>query len=104
MAMRGQLGDDDNFFFDGSLRERVRIRRAALYKDSMQLLNDLGPRLKHQVQVSFVNQHGAEEAGIDGGGVFKEFLDDLIKDGFAVQTGEESHAGAPGQPWGEHHR
>jgi len=95
MVMRGQLGDDDNFFFDGSLRERVRIRRAALYKDSMQLLNDLGPRLKHQVQVSFVNQHGAEEAGIDGGGVFKEFLDDLIKDGFAVQTGEESHAGAP---------
>jgi ubiquitin-protein ligase E3 C len=63
-------------------------------------LNRLGTRLKHKVQVSFVNQHGAEEAGIDGGGVFKEFLDDLIKDGFASSqssddTDQRSHIGAP---------
>ena len=30
----------------------------------------------------FINAHGALEAGIDGGGVFKEFIDDLIKEAF----------------------
>jgi ubiquitin-protein ligase E3 C len=82
MAMAGQMDDDPLTFFDGGARERVTIRRADLYADSMQQLNGLGARLKNQIQVTFVNQHGTEEAGIDGGGVFKEFLDDLIKDAF----------------------
>jgi ubiquitin-protein ligase E3 C len=89
MAMQQQLGPED-MWMDGSVREKVLIRRAKLYKDSMKQLNALGRKLKHQVQVSFINQHGAEEAGIDGGGVFKEFLDDLIKDGFAANTSEAS--------------
>ena len=63
-------------------RERVEIHRDSLYDDSMKQLNQLGHRLKRKVQVTFVNQHGAHEAGIDGGGVFKEFLDDLIKEAF----------------------
>jgi ubiquitin-protein ligase E3 C len=36
--------------------------------------------------VTFVNKHGQQEAGIDGGGVFKEFLDDLIRDAFLPET------------------
>jgi len=52
------------------------------YNDSMEQLNKLGHNLKKKVQVTFTNQHGSREAGIDGGGVFKEFLDDLIKDAF----------------------
>eukprot|EP00529_Nitzschia_sp_RCC80_P008711 CAMPEP_0113504138 /NCGR_PEP_ID=MMETSP0014_2-20120614/34557_1 /TAXON_ID=2857 /ORGANISM="Nitzschia sp." /LENGTH=1177 /DNA_ID=CAMNT_0000399231 /DNA_START=113 /DNA_END=3643 /DNA_ORIENTATION=- /assembly_acc=CAM_ASM_000159 len=83
MAMAGQRDDDPMAFFDGGARERVTIRRADLYADSMEKLNGLGARLKNQIQVTFVNQHGTEEAGIDGGGVFKEFLDDLIKDAFS---------------------
>lgn len=95
MAMQNQLGQEE-MWFDGSVRERVQIRRAALYDDSMEQLNELGSRLKHRVQVTFINQHGAEEAGIDGGGVFKEFLDDLIKDGFAARSEDDSiAAGAP---------
>lgn len=96
-ALMAMAGGDDDMFFDGITRERVTIRRAKLYDDSMQQLSELGPRLKHRVQVSFVNQHGAEEAGIDGGGVFKEFLDDLIKDGFASrsQVDEGFAVGAP---------
>lgn len=54
-----------------SSRERVTIRRDALYSDSKQRLNSLGRRLRKRVQVTFVNKHGQEEAGIDGGGVFK---------------------------------
>jgi ubiquitin-protein ligase E3 C len=34
-----------------------------------------------------VNQLGADEAGIDGGGVFREFLIELIKTGFDPNRG-----------------
>jgi len=67
-------------------RERVSIRRDQLYEDSMRQLNQLGPKLRRRVQVSFINQHGAQEAGIDGGGVFKEFIDDLLKEAFSPET------------------
>ena len=65
-------------------RKSVKIRRDELYSDSMEQLNLLGPKLKGRVRVSFTNQVGTDEAGIDGGGVFKEFIDDLIKDAFSV--------------------
>jgi hypothetical protein len=70
-------------------RERVTIRRDLLYSDSKHLLNQLGKRLRKKVQVTFVNKHGQQEAGIDGGGVFKEFLDDLIRDAFLPETVRE---------------
>jgi len=76
----------------GSGRERVEIRRDRLYDDSMSQLNQLGGRLKKKVQVAFINQHGTQEAGIDGGGVFKEFVDDLIKDAFSIESNSESNA------------
>lgn len=63
-------------------RENVTIRRHELYSDSKRTLNRLGKRLKKRVQVTFINEHGMQEAGIDGGGVFKEFIDDLIKNIF----------------------
>jgi len=66
-------------------RERVEIHRDRLYDDSMRQLNQLGQKLKRRVQVSYINQYGAQEAGIDGGGVFKEFIDDLIRDAFAAE-------------------
>jgi ubiquitin-protein ligase E3 C len=82
--MRGRDGDVTG-------REKVEIRRDHLYDDSMRQLNQLGPKLKRRVQVSFINQHGAHEAGIDGGGVFKEFIDDLIKDAFSIGESTASH-------------
>jgi ubiquitin-protein ligase E3 C len=80
--MRGEEGAT-------SFRERVEIRRDKLYDDAMRQLNSLGPKLKKKIQVTFVSQHGTQEAGIDGGGVFKEFIDDLIKDAFQPDT--DSH-------------
>mmetsp|Transcript_6411 Transcript_6411/g.18057 ORF Transcript_6411/g.18057 Transcript_6411/m.18057 type:complete len:755 (-) Transcript_6411:140-2404(-) len=80
-AMLAMMRGED---FEGATsRINVEIRRASLYDDSMSQLNQLGPKLKRKLKVSFINQHGVEEAGIDGGGVFKEFLDDLIKDAFS---------------------
>jgi len=87
--------DTTLILLDGSVREQITIQRAALYENSMEQLNKLGTNLKHKVQVTFVNKHGAQEPGIDGGGVFKEFLDDLIKDGFAAKSDNQNEGGAP---------
>ena len=78
MMMRGEEGGMPG-------RERVAIHRDRIYEDSMRQLNSLGPKLKRKVQVTFINQHGAQEAGIDGGGVLREFIDDLIKEAFSVE-------------------
>ena len=40
----------------------------------MRELNPLKADLKGRIQVSFVDQFGLDEAGIDGGGLFKEFM------------------------------
>jgi len=74
-------------------RERVRIRRDELYHDSKDQLSALGRRLKKKVQVTFISKHGNEEAGVDGGGLFKEFLDDLIKDAFDPEAMREGALG-----------
>lgn len=40
-----------------------------------------------QIRVTFVNEFGAEEAGIDGGGIFKDFMENITKSAFDVQYG-----------------
>lgn len=37
------------------------------------------PDLKLKLRVQLINQAGAEEAGVDGGGLFREFLSELLK-------------------------
>ena len=44
-------------------------------------------RLKGRIQVSFVDQFGLDEAGIDGGGLFKEFMTSLCKRAFDPEYG-----------------
>lgn len=41
--------------------------------------SSLEPNLKLTMRVQFINQMGADEAGVDGGGVFREFLAELLK-------------------------
>ena len=51
------------------------IRRGHVADDGFQLLHKLGGHgMKQRLQIQFVDEHGIEEAGIDGGGLFKEFL------------------------------
>ena len=64
---------DDGDTYSG--REKVTIHRDNLYLDSKSNLMPLGKKLRKKLQVTFINQHGIEEAGIDGGGVQKEFFD-----------------------------
>ncbi|KAL3804679.1 hypothetical protein HJC23_008494 [Cyclotella cryptica] len=96
--------DSDGGMFSG--REKVTIRRDYLYADSMNTLMPLGKKLRKKLQVTFVNKHGVEEAGIDGGGVQKEFFDGkcifcyvpfyLIKDAFLPAQHSETSDDEPG--------
>ncbi|CAI5999904.1 unnamed protein product [Closterium sp. NIES-64] len=60
----------------------VSVRRHLLAEDALVRLNQLWPVVKGRVRVSFVNAFGAEEIGMDQGGLFKEFLTDLAKAAF----------------------
>ena len=44
-----------------------------MYEDAYAKLNPLKGDMKGRIQISFVDQFGMDEAGIDGGGLFKEF-------------------------------
>jgi ubiquitin-protein ligase E3 C len=43
--------------------------------------------LKGTVRVNFRNAHGVEEPGVDGGGLFKDFLGALVAEAFDVKRG-----------------
>ena len=45
------------------------------------------PNLKLKMRVQLVNAAGLDEAGIDGGGIFREFLNELLKTGFDPNRG-----------------
>ncbi|XP_057535793.1 E3 ubiquitin-protein ligase UPL7 [Amaranthus tricolor] len=65
----------------------VVIRRGHLIEDGFQQLNSLGTRLKSSIHVSFVSECGLPEAGLDYGGLSKEFLTDISKAAFDPQYG-----------------
>ncbi|RUS24864.1 hypothetical protein BC938DRAFT_472980 [Jimgerdemannia flammicorona] len=50
------------------------VHRDNVLEDGFMQLNKLGPSLKSKIAISFIDKFGLAEEGIDGGGVFKEFL------------------------------
>lgn len=70
-----------------TLRQRVKVRRGHVAEDGMAQLNGLGSHLKHPIEIVFIDQWGQEEPGIDGGGVFKEFLTSLVREVFDTDRG-----------------
>ncbi|MFS8004300.1 putative HECT domain-containing protein [Helianthus anomalus] len=65
----------------------VVIRRSHIVEDGFQQLNSLGSRLKSSIHVSFVSETGLPEAGLDYGGLSKEFLTDIAKAAFSPEYG-----------------
>ncbi|KAG0212100.1 hypothetical protein BGX28_006861 [Mortierella sp. GBA30] len=65
----------------------ARIHRGSVFEDGYEHLNSLGPMLKGRIAISFIDQYGIPEAGIDGGGVFKEFLTSLVLQAFDTNYG-----------------
>ncbi|KAI8913516.1 HECT-domain-containing protein [Gorgonomyces haynaldii] len=66
---------------------RVNIRRDHIFEDGFAQLNSLQSQLKRKIAITFIDEHGLTEAGIDGGGVFKEFLTLCLKEAFAPNIG-----------------
>lgn len=74
--------------FAGALQ--VRIQREAIVDESFAFFERVcaatSPSvLKSRIKVTFINAQGLEEAGIDGGGVFKEYVDSLTKRAFSPE-------------------
>ncbi|KAI3937413.1 hypothetical protein MKX01_040079 [Papaver californicum] len=63
------------------------VRRGHIVEDGFKQLNSLGPRLKSCIHVSFVSECGLPEAGLDYGGLSKEFLTDISKTAFDPDYG-----------------
>jgi ubiquitin-protein ligase E3 C len=66
---------------------RATIRRDRIFEDGYAQLNNLGRSLRQKIQISFINEQGLPEAGIDGGGVFKEFLTSITHQAFDMDYG-----------------
>ncbi|ORX44590.1 HECT-domain-containing protein [Hesseltinella vesiculosa] len=66
----------------------IHIRRAYLLLDGFRALQKLPTsNWKGSIRIAFVNQLGMEEAGIDQGGPFKDFVTLLVNDVFHPETG-----------------
>lgn len=63
------------------------IRRDHVAEDGMEQLNPHRSGLKHRVFVKFIDQFGIPERGVDGGGLYKEFLTSLAKEAFDTDRG-----------------
>ncbi|SCZ97871.1 BZ3500_MvSof-1268-A1-R1_Chr3-3g06425 [Microbotryum saponariae] len=77
----------NEFRYDRSRRTTVRVRRTNLAADAFQQMSGLGAGLKSNIQIVFIDEHGMEESGIDGGGLFKELLTSLCKEAFDTDRG-----------------
>ena len=68
---------------------RLRIRRDFLYEDAFDNLSieNLENMKNTRLVVEMINQYGLDEAGIDGGGVFREFVLRLLETAFDPTRG-----------------
>lgn len=69
-----------------SHRLSAEIHREAVLQDAFENFHKSGPNFKSKLKVTFLNEYG-EEAGIDGGGLTKEFLTLVAREGFDPRTG-----------------
>ncbi|CAK1365342.1 unnamed protein product [Cercospora beticola] len=70
-------------------RHHAKIKRTQEFEDAFEQFYELGPDLKEPIQITFVDQWDMPEAGIDGGGVTKEFLTSVINQAFDQKEDNE---------------
>lgn len=68
-------------------RHHAKIRREHEFEDAYDQFYDLGEGLKEPIQITFMDKFDTQEAGIDGGGVTKEFLTSVTSQAFAPTDG-----------------
>lgn len=74
---------------------RKNIHRSSLFESAFEEFSNLtSSEWRKDIRIVFINEQGMEESGIDGGGLFKEFIDILLKDMFSPsQNAPSSTAG-----------
>jgi ubiquitin-protein ligase E3 C len=96
MDQKKRRGIDDPEFWrmhvmmdapDEIRKRHARIRRHHVFDDAYHQFMPLNAGLKEPIQITFVDAFDNEEAGIDGGGVTKEFLTSVIQEAFAPKDG-----------------
>ncbi|KAL8256250.1 hypothetical protein R6Q59_031317 [Mikania micrantha] len=71
-----------------SNRSSFKIRRDHILEDAFSQVSTLAEEdLRGVIRVTFVNEFGVEEAGIDGGGIFKDFMENITRAAFDMQYG-----------------
>ncbi|KPM34046.1 hypothetical protein AK830_g12527 [Neonectria ditissima] len=78
--------DGGNPFIHPAVRHHAQIRRTRLFEDAYKQFYEIGDGFKDPIQIVFVDQFGSREAGIDGGGVTKEFLISVTSEAFGGQN------------------
>ncbi|KAG2483869.1 hypothetical protein HYH03_017266 [Edaphochlamys debaryana] len=66
---------------------KVTVRRASLIEDAYAALAHVGAGLKARLQVTFINEAGMTEAGLDFGGLQKELLERVVSAGLDANYG-----------------
>ncbi|KAH6892749.1 ubiquitin protein ligase [Coprinopsis sp. MPI-PUGE-AT-0042] len=85
VRVQGVGGRDRYSAFNHYNKTRIHVRRGRVAQDGFDRLSEAD--LKRPIEITFIDQFGSEEAGIDGGGVFKEFFTDLCKEVFDTDRG-----------------
>ena len=70
---------------DTLARHSATVRRGHVFDDALEQFYELGDGLKEPIRITFVDQFGGEEAGVDGGGVTKEFLTNITREAFTPE-------------------
>lgn len=70
-----------SFYWDQRMGNEADIRRDHLFEDAFEAYHKKGQQFKSKLSVTFHNEYGAE-AGIDGGGITKEFLTAVVAEVF----------------------
>lgn len=75
-------------FFSFHYRPSITIRRNYVYEDSFEKFSPaLVPEMKKTIRVQLISPLGLQETGVDGGGIFREFLSEALKSAFDPNRG-----------------
>ncbi|EME83938.1 uncharacterized protein MYCFIDRAFT_135244 [Pseudocercospora fijiensis CIRAD86] len=72
-------------------RHHAKVKRTQEFQDAYEQFYELGADLKEPIQITFLDQWDMPEAGIDGGGVTKEFLTSVISQAFDQDPKASGH-------------
>lgn len=74
---------------DALNKHHAKIRRDEIFENAYEQFYRLGEGLKEPIQITFVDKFDTVEAGIDGGGVTKEFLTSITNEAFHTSNGSD---------------